>query len=196
MPLRFVWGVRAIDGGRYLDPANKGKLQLDSTFNIGTTKAQRWMLGFCEGIQKQPFYRVLTMGPLSLSNCFMQTFKGWMNRRCYDELAMKDHGKCCQVTKFPYPEPIFNECLMEAIGDLYETPTDFWRPGVAGPKFNIYTNRVEAMVVEFDSNVTFSFSHADMDKFYREVEMWFTKVIETAPEELRCGFFISHLGSL
>ena len=90
---------------------------------------------------------------------------------------MKDHGKCCQVTKFPYPEPIFNECLMEAIGDLYETPTDFWRPGVAGPKFNMSTNRVEATVVEFDSNIKFSFSHNAMNQFYQQVETWFSKVI-------------------
>ena len=93
--------------------------------------------------------------------------------------AMKDHGNCCQVTKFPYPEPIFNECLMEAIGDLYATPTDFWRPGVAGPKFNMSTNRVEAMVVEFDSNIKFSFSHNAMNEFYQQVETWFSKVIGT-----------------
>ena len=194
MPLRFVWGVRAIDGGRHLDPGNKGDLQLDPEFNIATTESQQWLLQFCKDVQMQPFYRTLSIGQLSLSNCFMETFKDWMNRRCYDELANIDHKKCCQVTKFPYPEPIFNECLMEAIGDLYETPTDFWRPGAAGPKFNITTNRVEAMVVEFDSNVMFSFSHASIDTFYRDVEMWFAKKIATAPKELRCGFFISHLG--
>ena len=194
MPLRFVWGVRAIDGGRHLDPGNKGELQLDPDFNIATTKSQQWLLQFCKDVQMQPFYRTLSIGQLSLSNCFMETFKDWMNRRCYDELANIDHKKCCQVTKFPYPEPIFNECLMEAIGDLYETPTDFWRPGAAGPKFNISTNRVEAMVVEFDSNVMFTFSHASIDSFYRDVEMWFAKKISTAPKELRCGFFISHLG--
>ena len=194
MPLRFVWGVRAIDGGRHLDPGDKGDLQLDPDFNIATTESQKWLLQFCKDVQMQPFYHTPSIGQLSLSNCFMETFKDWMNRRCYDELANIDHKKCCQVTKFPYPEPIFNECLMEAIGDLYETPTDFWRPGAAGPKFNISTNRVEAMVVEFDSNVMFSFSHASIDSFYRDVEMWFAKRISTAPKELRCGFFISHFG--
>ena len=91
MPLRFVWGVQAVDEGRYLDPADKGRLQLDSTFNIASTRAQKWMLGFCEEIVKQPFYlqpfASIGMGPLTLSNCFMQTFKGWMERRCYDDLG-------------------------------------------------------------------------------------------------------------
>ena len=64
---------------------------------------------------------------------------------------------CCQASIFPYTTTIFEKCLVLAIGDLYATPTDFWRPGVAGPKFNIETNKVEALIVEYDSNVTFSF---------------------------------------
>ena len=194
MPLRFVWGIRATDNGKLLDPGDKGDLELDPSFNIATTKAQRWLLQFCDDLQKQPFYRTPGIGQLQLSSCFMQTFKDWMDRRCFDDLAMIDHGQCCEVTRFPYPEPIFSKCLIEAIGDLYDTPTDFWRPGVAGPKFNISTDKVEAMVVEFDSNAVFSFSHTKMDLFYKDVEMWFAKVILTAPDELRSGFFISHLG--
>jgi hypothetical protein len=77
---------------------------------------------------------------------------------------------------------------------LYATPTDFWRPGVAGPKFNITNNRVEAIIVEYDSNVTFSFSYEEMESFYQSVEAWFSSVIETAPPQLRSGFFLSHLG--
>jgi hypothetical protein len=49
---------------------------------------------------------------------------------------------------------------------------DFWRPGVAGPKFNLTTNRVEAVVVHFDSDVTFSFSHEKMHQFNKDVEEW------------------------
>ena len=62
---------------------------------------------------------------------------------------------CCQASIFPYTTTIFEKCLLLAIGDLYATPTDFWRPGVAGPKFNITTNKVEALIVEYDSNITF-----------------------------------------
>ena len=74
----------------------------------------------------------------------------------------------------------FGRCLGLAIGDLYATPLDFWRPGVAGPKFNVTSapgsgggHRVEAVVVEFESNVTFTFGHADMKRFHQEVETWF-----------------------
>ena len=52
---------------------------------------------------------------------------------------------------------------------------------------------MEALVVEYDSNVTFSFSHDEMRDFYHSVENWFSTVIQTAPPQLRSGFFLSHL---
>jgi hypothetical protein len=64
------------------------------------------------------------------------------------------------------------ECNLTAVSLQYETPTDFWRPGVAGPKFNITTNRVESVVIQFDSDVTFSFSHEKMKEFNGAVESW------------------------
>ena len=86
---------------------------------------------------------------------------------------------------------MFDECLSLAIGDLYATPLDFWRPGVAGPKFNLTSpHKVEAVVIEFESNVTFSFGHAQMAMFYRQVESWFLSSLEDAPPSLRRGFFV------
>ena len=191
MPLRFIWGVVPEDRGDVLNPASKGSLKLDPTFDISTPDAQEWMLTFCVRLRKQPFYST-TLGPL-LSNCFLETFKSWMERRCNDELAGIDRTPCCESSKFPFAKPIFDQCLLEAIGDLYETPTDFWVPGVAGPKFNITNNKVEAMIVEYDSNVLFSYSHVKMSEFYTSVNNWFNDVIDSAPPELRNGFFVSHL---
>ncbi len=77
---------------------------------------------------------------------------------------------CCQVSRFPYARPVFERCLLEAVEDLYETPTDLWIPGVAGPKFNLTTGRAEVVIIEYDAKQIFSFSHAEMDDFYNEVE--------------------------
>ena len=192
MPLRFIWGIKPADQGSYLDPASKGQIEYDPTFDISSTDSQRWMLRFCEQVRKQPFFKP-TLGPL-LSNCFMETFKEWMKRRCRDEITDEDRAPCCQASNFPYTIPIFERCLVEAIGDLYATPTDFWRPGIAGPKFNLTTHKVEALIVEYDSNVTFSFSHTEMEAFYLQVNDWFNSVIQSAPPQLRSGFFLSHLG--
>lgn len=88
MPLRFIWGIQPLDEGSYLDPGSRGKMVLDPEFDISSTDSQRWMLRFCQQVRKQPFYKP-TQGPL-LSNCFMETFKQWMERRCKDELTGED----------------------------------------------------------------------------------------------------------
>eukprot|EP00095_Tigriopus_kingsejongensis_P008223 maker-scaffold604_size126151-snap-gene-0.35 protein:Tk08223 transcript:maker-scaffold604_size126151-snap-gene-0.35-mRNA-1 annotation:"conserved hypothetical protein" len=192
MPLRFLWGVKPNDNGNHLNPGDQGSLELDPTFDLTTPDAQRWMLKFCHDARKQSFYS-LKMGPL-LSNCFLETFKEWMDRRCKDTLSGQNHAPCCQATKFPFPKPVFDKCLVQAIGDLYATPTDFWIPGVAGPKFNISTGQVQALIVEYDAWQIFSYSHQEMSDFYHSVNNWFTDIVSTAPLELRGGFFTSYLG--
>jgi hypothetical protein len=34
MPLRFVWGVRDVDDGDYLDPGDRGGLHYDRSFDV------------------------------------------------------------------------------------------------------------------------------------------------------------------
>ena len=47
MPLRFVWGVLPKDSGEYLDPAAKGKLHFDSSFDLANPDSQAWLMSFC-----------------------------------------------------------------------------------------------------------------------------------------------------
>ena len=47
--------------------------------------------------------------------------------KCSDQAIRK-------TSRFPYTRSIFEKCLLLAVHDLYETPTDLWIPGVAGPK--------------------------------------------------------------
>ena len=90
---------------------------------------------------------------------------------------------------------MFNECLLLAVDDLYETPSFLWLPGVAGPKFDIKTKKVTAMIVEYESTAQFSFDYQKMDEFYQEVETWFQSLLSDAPPQLQNGFFISYLGT-
>ena len=50
------------------------------------------------------------------------------------------------------------------------------------------------MIVEYDAQQVFSFSHAEMSAFNDEVTAWFADIIAKAPPELRGGFFVSYLG--
>ena len=67
--------------------------------------------------------------------------------------------------------------------------------GVAGPKFDIETKRVKAVVVEYEAGVQFSYNYTAMDSFYSQVENWFQTILKQAPLELRNGFFVSYLGT-
>ena len=145
-----------------------------------------------------------------------------MQRRCKDSIDNIDRTPCCESSLFPFERETFKKCIKEAIGSLYETPSDYFLPGVAGPKFsktsrwetrsnNLFKNaisvtsdkvvffiyfsgEIKVVVVEYDSNYSNSLSFTDMHAFYTEVEDWFQKQLEGAPRGIKNGWFISHLG--
>ena len=58
--------------------------------------------------------------------------------------------------------------------DLHNTPSQFFMPGLAGPKYDTRTNlsklsAPQAIVVQFDSSHEFSLSYSAMHSFYSEV---------------------------
>lgn len=118
LPLRFVWGVLPIDSGNYLDPNSRGKLHFDASFDIAAAESQEWLLRFCSRLRMQPFNRI-TMGP-ALSNCFIETFKTWMSRKCTDPVDNTDLFPCCNDVAFPYPRRVFNVCIIKAMSSLYK----------------------------------------------------------------------------
>nr|CAD7587776.1 unnamed protein product [Timema genevievae] len=193
LPLRFVWGILPMDDGNYLDPSSRGTLVYDSSFDMAAPESQKWLLKFCHRLRNQPFYQPV-LGPL-LPNCFMESFSSWMQRRCIDPIDNLNRTPCCETYNAPYKREVFQYCIVLAIADLYETPAEYFMPGVAGPKFcrDSHPPRICALVVEYDSNHPFSMSYKDIDKFYKQVEMWTKKQMSKAPEGMQHGWFISDL---
>ncbi|GBP48924.1 Protein dispatched [Eumeta japonica] len=193
MPLRWVWGVKAIDNGNHMNPISTGHLLLDKTFSLSDPNSQLWLLGFCARLKAQPFYQP-TLGPL-LPNCFIETFKKFMSRRCIDKIDKIDRRPCCEVSRFPYTRSVFEQCVVQAAQSLYSTST-LGAPGVAGPKFlrsSLYPPRLVALVVEFESTITYSLSYMEMDHFYETVENWTRNELRGAPAGMRGGWFVSEL---
>lgn len=192
LPLRFVWGVLPFDNGDYMNPYSKGSLVIDDTFDIADPQSQAWLLKFCRQLRTQPFY-LSTLGPL-LPNCFIETFFSWMQRRCIDVIDHIDRTPCCEIERFPYKRDIFETCIVQAMSGLYETPSEYFMPGVAGPKFSRdQFPMIQAVVVEYDSNYTYSMSYTYMEQFYRQVESWMQEQLKHAPPGMRNGWFISEL---
>lgn len=80
LPLRFVWGVDAIDDGNHLIPSSKGSLHFDEDFRLSSVEVQKWMLNFCKQIKLQPFYQANHVGAI-LPSCFIENLMDDMNKR-------------------------------------------------------------------------------------------------------------------
>ncbi|KAM7300142.1 protein dispatched homolog 1 isoform X1 [Ixodes scapularis] len=191
LPIRVVWGVLPVDTGNYLDPFDRGSLELDPTFNVARPSSQDWLLSFCKRLRSQSFHRP-TLGAALYSGCFIETFKSWMERRCVDSFQQADRSPCCESSRFPYAEDVFGLCLRRAIASLHHTPGYYFIPGVAGPRF-LRDGRVGAVVLEYDSVYTYSNAHADMDAFRTRVDGWVSREMQGAPAGMRNGWFTSEL---
>lgn len=79
--------------------------------------------------------------------------------------------------------------------DLYKTPTEFLASGgMAGPKFNKEKfPSISAVVIEYESNFSFSLSFTEMQSFVTDVENFFKSQLELAPYTMKRGWFISEL---
>lgn len=73
MPITIIWGVTPVDNGDPLNPKNKGKLMLDSSFNIASPASQVWILNFCQKMRNQSF--VFQSEEQDFTSCFIETFK-------------------------------------------------------------------------------------------------------------------------
>ncbi|XP_066965917.1 protein dispatched [Macrobrachium rosenbergii] len=191
LPVRIVWGIKPVDNGDYLDPSSKGTIVFDDSFDVAQPGSQEWLLNFCRGLRNQTFY-MSTLGPL-LPNCFIETFKTYMDRKCIDPIKGVNRAPCCEESIFPYSEEVFEKCIHKGIKALYQTPREYFIPGVAGPKFSRRTGKVAAVVVEYDSNILWSLSYDDMHQFFTEVDTWVKDQLKDAPEGMKGGWFISYL---
>ncbi|GAB1869493.1 Protein dispatched-like protein 1 [Camponotus japonicus] len=207
LPLRFVWGIKPIDNGDYLNPSKKGTLDYDATFDISNPKSQLWLEKFCKNLRSQPFYRS-TMGPLG-PNCFIESLRSWMKRRCKDPIDPNiENVPCCESSEFPYTPNVLQQCAAEVSTEIARTPYLWIRGGAisAGLKFlkepelsstpndtlsPKVTPKIKALVVEYDSTYTYTLSFTNMDKFFHQVESWMKDQLQSAPRGMRGGWFIS-----
>ncbi|XP_058807655.1 protein dispatched [Phymastichus coffea] len=216
LPLRFVWGILPVDNGNYLNPHSRGSLVIDQTFNITDPRSQIWLEHFCKNVRLQPFYRS-TLGPL-LPNCFIESIQPWMERPCEDPIDPTiNRSPCCKNSTFPYEPRVLNLCAAEAIAEIHRTPSHLWNfkrsggaptvglkfrrqnvhgttesPNVSLPLMKIISD-IQVVIVEYDSNFTYSLSFTEMDKFFNEIENWMQDQLATAPPGMKNGWFVSYL---
>lgn len=137
------------------------------------------------------------------SSCFIENVIRTMDRRCVDPMSLEDRSPCCDTAQFPYEPHIFDRCLPDVLGILYESPRYVFMPGVAGPKFGRDTLGngtveedppiVRALVVEFESIQPYSMSYTELSAFQHSVDAWFGSAMLLAPDGMKHAWFISEL---
>ncbi|XP_075159969.1 RND transporter family member dispatched [Haematobia irritans] len=222
MPLRFVWGIQPTDDGDYDNPFAYGNLHYDNNFNVSTKNAQIWLLQFCQNLRQQPFYQ-LTFGMLLpncfienfitlMERMCVNSMDNTDRTPCCDISKFPyepDVFDIClpQIISSLYATP--REYFWPGVaGPKFMAP-----PPPRLEQNNTYNEEmvnntlldatmtnittlppiVKALVVEFESNVSFSTSYDRVKAFVEEVESWFINELKTAPAEMQNGWFISDL---
>uniref|UniRef100_A0A3P8T2T4 Protein dispatched homolog 1 n=1 Tax=Amphiprion percula TaxID=161767 RepID=A0A3P8T2T4_AMPPE len=187
MPITIIWGVTPVDNGDPLNPKNKGKLMLDSSFNIASPASQLWILNFCQKLRNQSF--VFQSEEQDFTSCFIETFKQWMENQDCEEASVYP---CCSQSTFPYKQDVFELCIKRAIMELDRSTNYHLDSKTPGPRFDI-NDTIRAIVLEFQSTYLFTLAYEKMFQFYREVDAWITEELRYAPAGLSHGWFISNL---
>uniref|UniRef100_A0A8C7E5F7 Protein dispatched homolog 1 n=1 Tax=Naja naja TaxID=35670 RepID=A0A8C7E5F7_NAJNA len=187
MPITIIWGVSPEDNGDPLNPKSKGKLKLDSAFNIGSPDSQLWILKFCQKLRNQTFY--YQTEEQDFTSCFIETFKQWMENQDCDEPALYP---CCSHWSFPYKQEVFELCIKRAIMELERSTGYHLDSKTPGPRFDI-NDTIRAVVLEFQSTYLFTLAYEKMHTFYQEVDTWISEELISAPEGLSGGWFVSNL---
>ncbi|XP_028295709.1 protein dispatched homolog 1 [Gouania willdenowi] len=187
MPITIIWGVTPVDNGNPLDPKNKGKLMLDSTFNIASPASQLWILNFCQKLRNQSF--IFQSEEQDFTSCFIETFKQWMENQDCEEASVYP---CCSQSTFPYKQEVFELCIKRAIMELDRSTNYHLDSKTPGPRFDI-NDTIRSIVLEFQSTYLFTLAYEKMFQFYSEVDAWITDELRSAPSGLSHGWFISNL---
>ncbi|XP_068397877.1 protein dispatched homolog 1 isoform X1 [Eschrichtius robustus] len=187
MPITVIWGVSPEDNGNPLNPKSKGKLTLDSGFNIASPASQVWILQFCQKLRNQTFFH--QTDEQDFTSCFIETFKQWMENQDCDEPTLYP---CCSHWSFPYKQEIFELCIKRAIMELERSTGYHLDSKTPGPRFDI-NDTIRAVVLEFQSTYLFTLAYEKMHQFYKEVDSWISNELSSAPEGLSHGWFVSNL---
>uniref|UniRef100_A0A3Q3D8W9 Protein dispatched homolog 1 n=1 Tax=Hippocampus comes TaxID=109280 RepID=A0A3Q3D8W9_HIPCM len=187
MPITIIWGVTPVDNGDPLNPKNKGKLMLDSSFNIASPASQLWILNFCQKLRNQSF--VFQSDEQDFTSCFIETFKQWMENQDCEEASVYP---CCSQSTFPYKQEVFELCIKRAIMELDRSTNYHLDSKTPGPRFDI-NDTIKAIVLEFKSTFLFTLAYEKMHQFYCEVDAWITEELRHAPVGLSHGWLVSNL---
>eukprot|EP00112_Aurelia_sp_Birch-Aquarium-sp1_P001822 Seg1198.2 transcript_id=Seg1198.2/GoldUCD/mRNA.D3Y31 product="Protein dispatched 1" protein_id=Seg1198.2/GoldUCD/D3Y31 len=186
-PVIFVWGVRDVDNGYFLDPASTGSTEWDKTFDISEQSSQKWMLSFCKDVKKADFYDEVKSRS---SWCFMEQMKHFVEQPCLNISgypSMSNSSVCCGK-KLPIKPTEFKECTKRYIRSMTKDIS-------ANLPIKIDANgHVRAIVFKFYSKQEYLLTFSPVEKFWKRIKSWSdAKISSNIPKGIGNGWVISDL---
>lgn len=180
MPIYFVWGVVPNDNGNPWDPDDKGSIVFDRSFNLSNKESQEWLLAFCHDIRNQTFYSKANKGS---DFCFIEILKSVMEQPCENPFLPFNPEPCCNQTKFPYDQGLFDHCA-----PLWTSSLGTFSDGVRfGEK-----SKLTGLQLSFTSTTADTLVYENVNKFWYEIDGWVKEKMKTAPPGMASGWFGSY----
>ena len=185
-PVIFVWGVRDVDNGYFLDPASTGTTEWDKTFDISERNSQKWMLDFCKDVKKVDFYDEMKSRN---SWCFMEKMEHFVKQPCHNRSRSPsiNSSVCCQKS-LPMEPTEFKHCTKQYIRSTAKQIS-------TNLPIKIDANgHVKAIVFKFYSKQEYVLQFSPVEKFWKKIKSWSdAKISSNIPKEIGNGWVISDL---
>ena len=177
-PVVFVWGVRDVDNGYFLDPDSTGSTEWDTSFNLTKEASQRQMLAFCQDVKSEKFY---DKNKNVNSWCFMEDLDEYLKKACTSSAS-----ECCGK-EIPLQENDFRKCTLDYLA---------WKKKTSSQLLPIKVDsggNVKALIFKIHSTHDYVLTFTPVEKFWETVKSWTDKKMDQMPTGLRSGWVISNL---
>ena len=180
LPILFVWGLEPVDNGNPWDPDDSGSIIIDKSFNLSSKASQKWLLTFCENVRNQTFY---SPRDKLYDVCFIEIMKSLMESSCENTgLPLNfDASPCCNQSEFPYEPALFDHCapLVTSVRHLQSIVRFGKRKEITGLMTSFTSTTVDSLVYE------------NISEFWYTIDSWSKQQMQTAPEGMTGGWFVS-----
>jgi len=173
--VHVVWGLEPADTGNHNNPQTGTALVLDESFAPTSSKAQIYLVNFCERLFKTEF----ASKPYDDYQCPINEFNSWLQSQSNFTTSDEYTKNCDGATSIPLPENIFEKCIIS------------W--GKLNRETNILDDQgtIKTMVIKTSSIAKYNSPYNILDNEWNKFQNWFEDERSVAPAGVNSMFFTS-----
>eukprot|EP00794_Sanderia_malayensis_P010165 gene10165-11205_t len=182
LSIKVVFGVKSENTASMMDPDDKGKLQLKSSFSMSSKEEQIWLHSFCTQLENATFVRKSAYYATTCHSV-LQLWKT-LNLPCGSPSTPASVvAPCCNRT-IPISRADFDVC---------HTNLSRLNPFSASGLLYDRDNKQRALYIRFQSIFPFSEAFEESKKLINAIDPWMTSQFKTAPSSFSDGWWTAEL---